>query len=229
MQSTLSAGLHPAPIRPQRVDRSLVLPPDSRGLIVGNSGSGKSYLAKNILVNITSPVIIDSKWDFEPLGDAVVFHSPSAFLAGWINVPEPVNILYRPDTEYDDIDSYDVVLMEIFNAAREGRRRSTTYIDEVTLVAPSSQKYPRGLRALSNQGRSLGAALLAVTQRPSNIPMFLIGNALLCWMFALNLEEDIIRMSGIMGAEVKTPLARYAYWWRDVVNEPRPYPMILRG
>lgn len=216
----------PTLIKPRRIPKPLFFPPDSRGIITGASGSGKSYLAKSILVNCDNPVIIDSKWDFEPYSDATIYHTPDAFIRSWLSVTEGA-ILYRPDPIFDDVDDYDAVFREIFNAAREGRRRSVTYVDEVTLVAPSPQKYPRFLKALCNQGRSLGAGLLTVTQRPVNIPQFLVSESLYCWLFRLNLQDDLLRMASIMGNEVLKTLDRYAFWFRDIIEDERAHPFII--
>lgn len=220
-----SSGPRVVPYSPRLTP--LVMPSDSRGLLVGASGSGKSYLARYLLKPHRSPVIIDPKGDFEPFQDAVIFRSPESFLEKWERTPEDHAILYRPDPEFDDVDDYDKVFKAVFFAAKEGRRRALTYVDEVTLVAPGALRYGRYFRALYNQGRGLGAGMLAVTQRPSSVPGFIISEAIRVWMFRLNLQDDVKRMVQIMGPEVTKRLPEHGFWYRDVVKDSRAYPYLL--
>ena len=162
------------------------MPVDGRGLLLGQTGTGKSTLAKVLLADKKSLLVIDPKHQFETIQEYQITED-AELIPMLFNRAEKKNIavIYRPsimDTEREEIDS---VFRWVF-----GRGNIFLYNDELTAVTDNPVHYPKYLRAIYTQGRSKFIGTLGATQRPSMIPLFIFSETERDWVFRLKLEAD---------------------------------------
>lgn len=175
------------------VEECLRIENDERGLLVGQTRSGKTTLGRVLIKEKQNLVVIDPKRDFVPLQDHVVVYEASELPRAGRHADGRA-IVYRPSIHDLAIEKMDVVFQWIFE-----RGNTYTYIDEVTTIIKHAQSYPMYLRAIYTQGRSRGCGILSATQRPSGIPGFCFTESDRFWKFFLSNPADQERMADYMG------------------------------
>lgn len=195
------------------------LPADQRGCLVGQTGTGKSTLARYLTQDKRNLIIIDPKRDFDPPRDCTIIDNPDALT----NMTNDC-ILYRPKPEASEPEDYDRVFHWIYN-----RGHTFVYIDELTAVSRSAQSYPLWLRALYTQGRSMGIGIIGSTQRPSGVPLFVFSESRKFWKFYLLMGKDNERMAEWMGDEVLDQHHDvHSFYYRDtLVRQGRSREFLL--
>lgn len=181
-----------------------------RVLVVGKTGSGKTYMSRILLADIDHLTIIDTKnslrsWASDPTAirrvQEVIGIRPSANRTR--HVPPALTDSRKLLKWYDDI---------LVSAYYEGDQ--IIYIDELFAVVPPKTPAPAGLTALYTRGREMGTGVWACTQRPTWIPLFALSESDHFFCFRLQLDEDRRRMSAFMGNEVlKIPPDPYGFWY----------------
>ena len=161
-------------------------------VIIGMKGSGKSYLANEILRGLKNiPVIV---YDFNSqFHDArsVVLHDIkevfTVFDAGQKHIIfQPFNKSEETFTKYCD---------EIFK-----RSNIVAMIDE-THIYVSKQKILKAYNNLILSGRPRGISVISISSRPANLPNNALTNARHIFAFKLNLESDIIFLESWLGSQ----------------------------
>ena len=189
------------------------LPRNQRGLLVGQTGSGKSTLAKVIIEDKQPLLIIDPKREFEPFQGFDVIAEKPRDLSG----VKFTTLVYRPTPEYSEPDDYEDVFKWVYYTGD-----MFVYIDELTAVTGGPLSYPKWLRALYVQGRSLNIGTLAATQRPSMIPTFTLSESRKFWKFFLLMRKDNERMAEFMGEEVLEPhRGAHSFYYKDIMSSGR--------
>jgi hypothetical protein len=161
---------------------------------------------------------VDSKGDFDP-GDYEDWLSTDSVSNACYLLAKSKNTIYRPRPEHTEIE---------YNALFEWafwERVPLVYIDEVALCVKNSQTYPRFLRALCQQGRSRGITVLAGTQRPAGVPVFLFSESEQKWVFELLTRDDRERVSEWIGDEVVDVgwPDEHAFWYRSTRDRRARY------
>jgi DNA helicase HerA-like ATPase len=83
------------------------------------------------------------------------------------------------------------------------------------------------MKAILAQGRELGIALWALTQRPSTIPQIAISESTHVFVFELNLPQDRKKMVDTTGfEELEEKPGEYNFWYVDVATGK--YPVLAR-
>lgn len=208
-----------------------------KGALIGQNGSGKSYLAKHYLLPRAGRLlIIDPKGTFE-------FHDTEVFeTADEIERRRPDRAIYRPRrSELRDRNAHEA----IYNYAYE-RGETYVYTDELTAMVNGPEPPPSFLDCYA-RGRELGITMLTCSQRPSRVPIIVWSECVRFYVFRLVFPDDIKRIRQLLGksytgrpptdAEIQrfayaygyTPPAKFAFtYWNAESNAP-PRSMILRN
>lgn len=180
---------------------------DGRGIIVGQSGSGKSVLARSLIYHIDKLIIIDPKRMFKPLPGMKVFNCPKK-----LKRSRSTFAMYRPSPALlDDMDSYN----EVYKYAYE-LGNITVYTDEIVGVITET-KYPKYLKICYQMGREKSVRMLTSTQRPAWIPLFIVSECTSFYTFRLVMARDIKRMQECQPLyNPKNLPSRYIFWYTDL-------------
>lgn len=161
--------------------------PSERALIVGTSGSGKTFLTWNVLIPryAMRPVIFDPKERIEPPDDTW------RILRGFSEHVEK-QIIRLP--EYEERDGADLWDEQVGKVLRDGGH--TIVIDELTLCS-RPREFPRYLGRAIRTGRdykrgSVGVWMLC--QRCANIPVSAYSESRHIFSFRLTREDDRERL-----------------------------------
>lgn len=116
--------------------------------------------------------------------------------------------ILRP-TSTDD-DAVEAWLWEVYNREDFG-----LYVDEGYGI----DRYSKAMRAILTQGRSKHLPVTWVSQRPTQIPPFVVSEATFIAAFQLTLPQDVAKLSEVMGrseADISQRLPEYHARWYDV-------------
>lgn len=142
-----------------------------RVIALGKSGSGKTTILRGLLGRVANGVIIDTKKNEEEYwrkvkGAKFTKTEPHKLGSGlWVWAP--------PDAWLDDREWINRSFIELYR--QKGAR--VIYVDEFGDVAPSANRYPPALKTLAMRGRSAKKGLWGTTQRPADVPLFLLSEA----------------------------------------------------
>lgn len=164
---------------------------NERVLIVGKTGSGKTYLSRLLLSHVQRLIVVDSKFRLDDWSSTIVEKLP-------VQLPARFRYVLRSD----DLDQVGDQLASFEDYY--------LYIDELYAVFPSPAKMLPAWRSLWTRGREAGIGIWAGVQRPVSIPLVTLSEAEHYFVFRLNLREDRDRMSAVCGVTIPL-LPRYAF------------------
>jgi energy-coupling factor transporter ATP-binding protein EcfA2 len=190
---------------------------NERILIVGKTGSGKTYLAKYLTRQANRLVVLDAKatltdWNLDPW-DSVS--------RGKLLSHEPIRIRVLPPYDGDITEYWEAVLSDCYKAGNV-----VIYIDELYSICPPNQKPMNVLWSMYTRGRELGIGVWSSSQRPAWIPLFALSEAEHFFNFRLQLDEDRKRMAVFMGAEVLTNEHGF-YYSKAIWDRPQFYTSLV--
>jgi ABC-type dipeptide/oligopeptide/nickel transport system ATPase component len=178
---------------------------DEHVLVVGSTGSGKSFLVESYLAGFQHVVKLDTKGEYyerkrddvsawtgliEGEDFDVIFHLSE------IDKIQTEKIIYVPDFEEQTSDYYNAFFQWCYE-----RQNTTVWIDELMSIAESPQRYPKYLKAIATRGRSRNVSMWSLSQRPSDIPTIIPANITHFFAFNLNLPTDREKMVKLTGHE----------------------------
>lgn len=162
--------------------------PDERVLVVGTSGSGKTFLVWNILIPryAIRPVVFDPKERLEPWDETweIVPHFNPEIEKQIVRIPE-----------YEEKYGPDLWDAEVAKILRDGNR--TLIIDELTLCT-RPREFPRSLGRAIRTGRDYkhgSVGVWMICQRCANIPTSAYSESRHIYSFSLTREDDRERLS----------------------------------
>lgn len=183
--------------------------PDERVLIIGTSGSGKTFLTWNILIPryAVRPVVFDPKERLEPFDDSwkVLSHFSPRAEKQIIRIPE-----------YEERDGPDLWDAEVGEVLRDGNR--TLIIDELTLCS-RPREFPRYLGRAIRTGRDYkrgSVGVWMVCQRCANIPVSAYSESRHIYCFSLTRADDRERLGRETHDDVVSLLDELD--WHDCVH-----------
>lgn len=157
-----------------------------RAVFVGQTGCGKTTLARFALQNRKYVVVYDAKDTLNWPGYYRVESLEQLYAVRGELIDKNPRIIYAPGVEYDeDFDSIDKFFYWCY-----ARRNCTVYVDEVYSVTPSALKMTKYHRALLTRGRERGIATFSSTQRPANVPLTIFSESEHYYVFTLNQAVD---------------------------------------
>lgn len=196
------------------MSREIGLRSGDRGVIVGKSGSGKTFLGLEIARHMPRPlVIVDTKYS----ASIKSFAEENGFpiVSTIKKAPDDVCI-WRPT----DIDLADPKLLD------EGLQRlldgkpCSVYIDELYQFHINGKAGP-GLIGLYTRGREAGFCTLGGAQRPVWISLFCLTEANHFYIMRLDLPQDTKRMADVSGSpEVAEWVPNRWFWYIEEGDDP---------
>jgi hypothetical protein len=157
----------------------MLIASNERVAIIGQTGCGKSYLARHVLLPKKKRLVVcDAKgqiseeggWGLTPYRDGI-----KRLAEG-----KPAQLIVPP---LDDDEEWETLFNELFKL-----RYVTVYIDEMYNVGPP--RGSRGLRRLYTMGRTRHISVWGSSQRPRFIPGFSLSEAGVKIMFRLEMWDD---------------------------------------
>jgi len=191
-----------------------VINPGKRAIVAGRTGSGKSSLARWLLVR--SPghwVILNPKW-------TKAFNSlPNSKVIEGIDLKKIEKSIFEnrftiinPLSSQTDPDLLDVLIKWLHETFTD----IGLCLDESYSVHTNGRAGP-GLIGWLTRGRELKQSFLGLTQRPAYLSKFLFSEADYIGGMALTMEDDRKRMFEFTGREAyRAKLAAYDWLWYDV-------------
>lgn len=176
-----------------------------RAFIAGRSGSGKTYLAQELLrlYGPTEPaafrgylVVVDPNHTMDVMRDARLVDAP-----GDIRPTKQAPVIhYRPSVEGQSAEGWNTIWKLLF----EQSDPIMVYVDETYAMEPLflSRRLEGGrnyLTAYLTQGRARGKGAILSAQRPVSIPRNVVAQAEWFYVFDLPLEDDRREMAGVIG------------------------------
>ena len=159
-----------------------------RVLFIGENGSGKTYLAEQMLAYYDRWIAVDLKGDLKPPCDFTILRTPED--RRWSGPWRPEKILYRPRVGYNNGPWHNEVLRAIYaRAQKEGKRKPfILYLDEGLMMSKLGDT--TWLESLIVAGRSLQVGVWISSQRPRHIPVEIRSEAWRWYIFALGYKAD---------------------------------------
>ena len=185
--------------------KSLQLGRGEHGAIIGQTGTGKSVLARVIIGDVTRLLVIDPKGEFT-LPNVEIFDDPKQIIRKRIG-----RIIYRPKPSLlSDLDAYN----RLYKWAYE-RGNILVYTDDVVGVIPK-QSPPPYLKICYQMGRSRNVRCLSCYQRPFLVPLVLKSEVTKAYVFRLLVPQDVREVQSFVPGYSPDKLeTRYSFAFYD--------------
>lgn len=182
----------------RRIGTLFPVEPGQRATIVGSTGSGKSFFAIRLLhaQRGTRRLVIDTKGSssLELPGVRVIGPDIKELDQMGEKRFQDTIFVFRPDPFASEVELEklvdDIGKFVYFNG------NMTLYADELMHYS-TARSYPASLKALATRGRERLAGLWGGSQRPIDIPPFLLSEASHFFIFQLRLNRDRQRISEV--------------------------------
>ena len=190
--------------------------------IVGASGSGKSYLANEIMKSLhgVSVWVYDFNFQFHS-SKAIVFNDLDKLLEVYDTAKRGHYILQPHDNSEETF--------KRFNAEAFKRGNLVLVEDEVHTWL-SKQRVIKEFNQVILSGRPRGISVISISSRPASLPNNVLSNSKHVFAFKLNLESDIKFLEGFLGTDVwilmprdkrhklqeEAELPDYTFFYRDM-------------
>lgn len=180
-------------------------------LLMGTTGSGKTYMMRELLRKEDRVFLFDSMADpkFEDFGVVVDDMADAVHLA---QKTEKFHIRFQ----FTDIERFDFICRTMVKRPHgyETFRDCTLAVDELALFT-NPHWMPPGLSDLVRLGRHTGAKLLATTQRPPDINIFIRSQCKENYLFQMHEKADLDTFRGRLPDPerlVRLKIGEYILW-----------------
>jgi len=163
-------------------------------VICGSKGSGKSYLANELLKSFNNITCIVWDYNFQ-FHDArsMLFHTLDELLEVFDKAKRGRYILQPYDKSQQAFENLCDAVFE--------RGNCVLFLDELHLFT-SKQSLIKPFQNLILSGRPRGVSVISISTRPASIPNSVLSNASHVFCFRLNIESDVKFLESWMGSEV---------------------------
>lgn len=194
--------------------RQIVLRKNDRAVVMGATGSGKTYLVRYLLNDPEKPysVVYDAK-----ISDSISEWDEQTFISDFTELTqsEARRIVYRPDYR----EAVDSVAQDSFFEWVYLRQHTRLFVDEAYAITGGTNPSFH-FQACLTRGRERGISTIIATQRPHRIPLVTLSEAEHYYIFRLQLLKDRQRVEEITGitAEAQTDLEDYQFFYFNVFS-----------
>ncbi len=195
---------------------------DQRVLFVGQTGSGKSYLATHYLAQTDYVIVLDSKHMFTwGKGRAYddIYETVQELDADWDG---PAAAIYRPSMA-ECRSGCNAFFSWVWNQGGN----ILVYIDELLDLMDGNGKAGPWLTKLMTQGRAKQIAIWAGTQRPAWVDFRAMSEAQHFFVGLLTIPDDQKRISQVSGSPALARLLKDGppeFWFYHVTPKDRGKP-----
>jgi len=179
-------------------------------LIFGKRGSGKSYLARKIIISETRLVIFDTMSEYE---SGVIFGTEDyeKFIEFWRHIyRKQFHIIYRPIKPDVEVEQVGEIIYALGNCC---------FLCEEIDCYCSTYKISDNFAAIIQRGRHKNITLIGISQRPYGINRLLTSQAKEAYIFNTNEPRDREYLRTWLGQEIEPKLdalKQYEYvHWQD--------------
>ena len=195
----------------------LNMPRRSRGMLIGQSGAGKTTLGLALAQTMPRPLLVaDTKYS---AAIAEWGEHNDAIISDHFVVPRKDEIIiWRPSP--DELANPDLLDAELDAVVRQ-HKICSIYIDELYQFHKSGRAGP-GIIGLYTRGREMGFTTLAGSQRPSWVSAFCLTESDQFFVMRLTLPTDRKKIGEIMGAPqvIATELPPRWLWHAKAGEDP---------
>lgn len=175
-------------------NKSINIRSDDRVLVVGKTGSGKTYASRLLLTKYPRVLYLDSLHRLEME----------------VSSKEQANEFMQADRFQVCVDDNDVFTDLVDAHFTDGD--FVIYIDEVYGICPPQKAIPEIINRIWTRGRGNGIGAWAATQRPTWLPIFLLSEAEHYLIFRLQVEDDRKKLAKIVGpSAMKMPKDKHGF------------------
>lgn len=187
---------------------SVKIRPSERAVLVGATGSGKTFLASRLVSPLRRVLVLDPKHTFKLEG-----FKPGETLPIFRN---EFKMIFRPDREEDD-GKMARVSYEIFK-----RGNAVIYVDELATLADYYPITTAQLADIARTGRERAVGVWSAMQRPRFVPKVFLTESEVFFIFGLRSADDRKHIAGFSGEEVVQALEPFGFWYvRPEMQRPR--------
>jgi len=163
-------------------------------VIVGASGSGKTYLANQIMkgLNGISVWVYDPNFQFHS-SRAMVFNDMAELLKVFDSAKRGHYILQPHDGSEETFRRFN---------AEAFKRGNLVLIEDEIHNHLSKQKVLKEFNQVILSGRPRGVSVISISSRPASCPNHILSNVKHVFAFKLNLESDVKFLEGYLGNDV---------------------------
>lgn len=178
----------------KRQSLKTILPkPTDRAVFIGGTGSGKTTLARKLLAARFYVWVLDVngtlEWDKPSAEYPEGEYLRVSTIQELIDKQDYPRLIFTPDVEQAD----DFELFDQFFKAAYLFEQVTVYVDEAYAVT-NRQVIPKYYRACLTRGRIRGVEVWTATQRPAEIPAFILSESENVYVFRLRYPPDLERI-----------------------------------
>lgn len=188
----------------------------------GKTGSGKTYLMRQLTHSLTRLVVLDGKGTLGDWGLSPWDRESRSMLRN----QEPVRVRVVWNLGSDVFDFWEEIMEEIYQAGNV-----TVYCDELYALADKPGQVQPAIRAICTRGRELNIGFWSATQRPVSVPLVTLSEAEHFFMFRLTMDDDRSRMAEFMTQAVREPIRDVHGFWYMYAQEDAPIyiPLLTEG
>lgn len=209
------------------MSEKVVIQSNDRVAVVGKTGSGKTYLVKNLIwERFNSVIFYDWKWQHYKELNAPVVHTIED-VEDALNDPQMANkFVYAPKRKGLDVWNrlcylaWEETNIHLIADELKGVYQQNGWVAGITDYHEN----------IMTRGRQRGVGMTNVSQRPKGIPLETMSEAEHLFVFKLNLRDDRNRIGEIVGSEhqeqARTLSGHEFMYYNTEMDSPKVCPPI---